>query len=238
MSTTTLPGRIAAPATPGALRAGTALVLGGAIAEYAVTTQHAHREAPNDHAHVFAEYAASDNWIAVHLGQFAAGVVLLTGFVVLLSALRAAGTPAVVTRVGTAATVLAGAVFAGLQAVDGVALKHAVDSLADAPPGLRDAYFHDAEIVRWGEWAMAGYSRITLGLAVAAVGIAVLRSRSLPRWTAGPAVIAGAAFVVDGVLVSRLGFSDQVLASLVGWIALALFGLTVTVAAWIPRRRY
>ena len=235
MSTAILPGRIAAPATPSTVRAGTALILGGAVAEYAVTTQHAHREAPNDHAHVFAEYAASDNWIAVHLGQFAAGVVLLAGFVVLLSALRAAGTPAVVTRVGTAATVLAGAVFAGLQAVDGVALKHAVDSLAAAPPGLRDAYFHDAEIVRWGEWAMAGYSRITLGLAVVAVGIAVLGSRRLPRWTAGPALVAGVAFVVDGVLVSRLGFGDQVLASLVGWTALAVFGLSATLAAWIPR---
>jgi hypothetical protein len=235
MSTATLPGRIAAPATPAAGRAGTALVLGGAVAEYAVTTRHAHREAPNDHAHVFAEYAASDDWIAVHLGQFAAGVVLLVGFVVLLSALRAAGTPAVVARIGTAATVLAGAVFAVLQAVDGVALKHAVDSLAAAPPGLRDAYFHDAEIVRWGEWAMAGYSRITLGLAVAAVAIAVLSSRVLPRWTAGPALVAGAAFVVDGVLVSRLGFGDQALPSLIGWIALALFGLTATVAAWIHR---
>src|SRR3712207_1219277 len=105
MSTATLPGRIATPATPGAVRAGTALVLVGAVAEYAVTTRHPHREAPNDHAHVFAEYAAADDCIAVHLGQFAAGVVLLVGFVVLLSALRAAGTPAVVARAGTAATV-------------------------------------------------------------------------------------------------------------------------------------
>ena len=85
--------------------------------------------------------------------------------------------------------------------MDGVALKHAVDSLAAAPPELRDAWFHDAEIVRWGEWAMASYAQLTLGLAVALGGAAVLASRALPRWTAGLALVAGAAFVVNGVLV-------------------------------------
>jgi len=43
-----------------------------------VTSFHASHENPNDHQAVFAEYAASDNWIAVHLGQFAAGLVSMT----------------------------------------------------------------------------------------------------------------------------------------------------------------
>ena len=154
----------------------------------------------------------------------------------LLAGLRAVGAPPLVVRVGTAATVLAGAVFAVLQGVDGIALKHAVDSLATAPPALRDAYFHDVEIVRWGEWAMASYAQLTLGLAVAVVGIAVLGSRALPRWTAALALLAGAAFAVNGALVGYVGFSDQVVASLVGWISLALFALATTAAAWTRAR--
>ncbi|HEX2074348.1 MAG TPA: hypothetical protein VHF92_11220 [Geodermatophilus sp.] len=137
------------PASPtGTLRLGTALVLGGAVAEYGVTTLHPASEAPDHHSAVFAEYAASDAWIAVHLGQFAAGLVLLAGVLVLLRGLRAAGAAALLVRVGEAAAIVTGAVFAVLQAVDGVALKQAVDSLAAAPGELRAAAFHDAEIVR------------------------------------------------------------------------------------------
>ena len=222
---------------PTAVRTGTALVLTGAVAEYAVTTLHAHREEPNDHAAVFAEYAASDNWIAVHLGQFGAGLVLLVGVLVLLAGLRSAGTPTMVARVGAAATVLAGAAFAVLQGVDGVALKHAVDSLAAAPPELREAYFHDAEIVRWGEWAMAGYSQITLGTAVLVLAAAVATSRALPRWTAVLAALSGAGFLVNGVVVSYAGFTEHVIASLTGWLGLALFALTTVTAAWAGERR-
>lgn len=226
-------GTIAGP--PAAVRTGASLVLAGAVAEYGVTTLHPHRAAPNDHAHAFAEYAASTGWTAVHLGQFLAGGVVLIGVLVLLAGLRSAGAPALVTRIGAALTVLAGGVLAVLQGVDGVALKHAVDSLAAAPPALHDVWLHDAQVVRWIEEAMAAYSRITLGLSLLALGAAVATSRGLPRWTAGAAVVSGVAFLIDGVVVSTAGFSDQVLASLVAWLALAVFALTSAAAAWHRR---
>jgi hypothetical protein len=236
--TTALDSRAGARAasTRTVLRTGTALVLAGVLAEYAVTGLHAHREQPNDHAAVFAEYAASDNWIAVHLGQFLAGGTLLAGVLVLLAGLRAGGAPALVTRVGAAATVLAGAVFAVLQGIDGVALKHAVESLAAAPPELHDAWFHDAEIVRWTEWAMAGYSQLTLGPAILVLGVAVSTSRALPRWTAGFSFVAAAGFLVSGVVVSYAGFPEDVLAGVTGSLALALFALTTAIAAWTGHR--
>jgi hypothetical protein len=233
MTTSTLL-RPAGPRT--AVRAGTALVLGGGLAEYAVTALHPHGAQPNDHAAAFAEYAASESWIAVHLGQFAAGLVLLVGVLVLLPALRSAGTPWPVARTGTALTVLAGGVFAVLQAVDGIALKHAVDSLAAAPAEQHAAWLHDAEIVRWTEWSLAAFSQLTLGLAVHALAVAVATSRALPRWTAVLAAVSAAGFLVNGVLVGSAGFSEDVLASLVGWLALASFGLTTTAAAWTTRR--
>ena len=120
-----------------ALRTATTLILVGIAAEYVVTDFHPAHEAPNDHHAVFAEYAASDSWIAVHLGQFAAGMLIIVGILGLLRALRPADGSTLLTRAGEAAAVVTASVLAMLQAVDGVALKHAVDSLAAARPLCR-----------------------------------------------------------------------------------------------------
>ncbi len=218
-----------------ALRTGSALVLGGLVAEYVVTSFHAAHENPNDHHAVFAEYAASDNWIAVHLGQLGAGLVVIAGIITLLRALRPTSGPALFTRIAEGAAILTASTIAVLQGIDGFTLKHAVDSLAASPPDMHDAAFHDAEIVRWIEWAAAGYFRITLGLTVVLLSVAVVRSRALPRWSAPVALLAGFSFVVDGIAVGTDGFTGGT-PNLVAWGAFILFAVTVTVAAWWPGR--
>jgi hypothetical protein len=61
------------------------------------------------------------------------------------------------------------------------AVGREVDGSAGAPAAiLQDAAFHDAEIVRWMEWSMAGYYRIAIGLTAVLIGVAVARSRALP----------------------------------------------------------
>ena len=135
------------------------------------------------------------------------------------------------------AAIVTAAVLAVLQAVDGVALKHTVDSLATVAADLQAPAFHDAEIVRWIEWSMAGYYRIVFGLTLALLGLAVTRSRALPRWTAVPALVAAVAFVVDGITVSNLGFAGTNVASLTSWATLALLAAVTTGAAWWRRRR-
>lgn len=226
-----------AAASRRALRTGTTVLLGGLIAEYVVTAFHASHEAPNDHQAVFAEYAASDNWIIVHFGQFAAGLLIIFGIVALFRALQPAAGPSLLTRAGEGAAILTASVSAVLQGIDGIALKHAVDSLARVEPQMHQAAFHDTEIVRWIEWAMAGYFRITLGLTVVLVGLAVARSRILPRWTAPLAVLAGLAFITDGVDVSTNGFTGATLANLTSWVALILFAGSTAVAAWWGRNK-
>jgi hypothetical protein len=224
-----------ATSTRSALRKGSTLVLGGVIAAFAVTQFHPSHAAPNDHHAAFAEYAASDSWIMVHLGQFAAGLVLLAGVIGLARALEPVGARSLLTRTTELAATLTASVLAVLQAVDGVALKHTVDSLATVPAELRDAAFHDAETIRWIEWSMAGYYRIAVGLTFALLGLAVARARHLPRWTALPALVAGVAFVVDGISVSTIGFAGPSAAGLASWAGLALFGLLTTAAAWLRR---
>jgi hypothetical protein len=163
-------------------------------------------------------------------------MVLACGLLVLFQGLQRADRPSLLVRVGEAATVLTGAVMAVLQGVDGVALKHAVDSWAAAPADLRAAAFRDAETVRWIEWAMAGYFRITLGLAVIILGVAVVRSGAVPRWIGAFAVVAGMAHLVTGTLIGYNGFEGSLkeAANLTSWAALAIFAIAVTVAAWWP----
>jgi hypothetical protein len=89
---------------------------------------HPSREDPNDHPAVFAEYAQSDSWIAVHLAQFFAVLLVIGGLIALHGSLReGSGAVRVVARLAVASAVATAAAFTVLQAVDGVALKRAVD---------------------------------------------------------------------------------------------------------------
>ena len=75
-------------------------------------------------------------------------------------------------------------------------------------------------------------------LTVALTGLAVLTSRALPRWSGAIAVLAGAAFVAEGVAVSSGGFSGTGLPGLVSWPLLVAFTVVTTAAAWRGPRRW
>jgi len=96
---------------------------------------------------------------------------------------------------------------------------------------MHDAAFHDAEIVRWIEWAAAGYFRITLGITVVLLSVAVVRSRALPRWSAPVALLAGFSFIADGITVGTDGFTGGV-PNLMALAAFILFAVVATIAAW------
>jgi hypothetical protein len=120
---------------------------------YVVVTQlHAAGNA-NNHPAVFAEYAGSGSWTAVHLGQFAGMASLLAGLLALFFALDVqAGTASWAGRFGAASAVATLALYGTLQAVDGVALKQAVSAWASAPDAETAARFASAEAIRWLEW--------------------------------------------------------------------------------------
>jgi hypothetical protein len=212
-----------------ALRPAGALILAGTGVELLAEIAHPHDVPPNDHAAVFAEYAASTDWLWVHLAQFAAAVVVVAGFVALYHHL-AAGGPSLLDRL---ALLAAGGTLAAIMldmAVDGVALKHAVDAWASAPPGERTVRFDAAETVRWLEWSANGFFKIMLGLTAAAFGASLLRTAA--RIVGGLAVAAGVLLVAAGVEVGRNGFTPSPL-PLLGSLLLAGFA----VALVVPSRR-
>ena len=106
----------------------------------------------------FANYAASGNWAAIHLGQFVGEAVFLAGLLVLFFALNLSeGTPR---WLGFFAAVSAGVALAlagVLYAVDGVALKQAVDAWVSAPAAEQAARFASAQAIRWLEWGTNSY---------------------------------------------------------------------------------
>ena len=148
------------------LRLSGTLVVIGEVLFAIVTLFHADGDA-NNHRAVFAEYASSASWIAVHFGQFVFMAVLLAGLLVLIFALNVrSGALGLVGRFAAVSVVVALALYGVLQAVDGVALKHAVDAWASAPEAEKATRFASAETVRWLEWGMNSYQLCTsMGMA-------------------------------------------------------------------------
>ena len=191
------------------LRIGSTLLLGGLVAEYVVTSLHPAHQNPNDHHAVFAEYAASDNWIAVHLGQFAAGMIVIAGIITLLRALRPPTGPSLLTRIAEAAAILTASAIAVLQGIDGFTLKHAVDSLASAP---RERTTRRSTTPR-SSAGSNGRRRLLPHHPRPHRCADRCRDHPLthsPRWSAPLALLAGLAFIADGVVVGTDGFTGGV----------------------------
>ena len=193
---------------------------------------HPHREAPMDNPAVFMEYAESDSWVAVHLAQWFAALLLIGGFVALyysISTKREAN--AAVARFGLVAAVLTGAALTMLQAVDGVALKWAVDTWASAPADQEVAAFSAAAALRWTEYALQSFSFILLGLTFILYGVAIALGTVYPRWLGWVAGGSGVAWIVHGVMVPYVGLFDSV-PRLVAIVLMALWAFIMALVMW------
>jgi hypothetical protein len=224
------------------LRAPAALLLGGLITYVVVTFLHTGGPA-NDHKVIFADYAGSHDWAAVHLGQFAGMAAMVAGLVGLYGALyrtQAGGAlpGAAVGRLGAVFACVALALYGVLQAVDGVALKQAVDAWVSAPAADKPTRFANAETVRWLEWGTRSYQSFALGLALLLLGIAV-------AWTAHRAGLArsigylmglsGLAYLVQGWTVGSDGFSaTNTSAILAAYVLMLAWVIWLAVLAWRP----
>jgi len=122
----------------------------------------------------------------------------LAGLLVLWGALRPEMPYLAVLAAGT--IIATGAIWAVLQAVDGVTLKQAVDAWVAASETEKATRFADAETVRWIEWGLQSYFRVLLGVAFLLLGAAVVVSRLIPSWL-------GVVLGVGGLLSLALGFS-------------------------------
>jgi hypothetical protein len=160
----------------------------------------------DDHEAIFAEYAASEAWVATHVAEFVLVLVAFAGLLVLCGALRREA-PRLVMLVG-GAIIVTGATWAVLQAVDGVTLKQVVDAWAVAAEPERAERFADAESVRWIEWGVQSYFRLMLGLALLLLGAAIIVSRLVPSWLGVLLAIGGLLSLVIGLSVGYEGLES------------------------------
>jgi hypothetical protein len=222
----------AAAASTAATRIGAAaLPLGVAILAVSEIL-HPSGEDPMDNPAVFAEYARSDAWTAIHLLQWF-GFLLLLGGLVALSSSLGPRRGAALAPFALASALTAAASFTVLQAVDGVALKRAVDAWAAAPEGREAVAFAAAETVRWTEMGMNGFSFFLLGLTLLLYGLALASgAAAYPRWAGWVAVVAGAALMYHGAAVVAFeGFVPSVV-GLVGLLLMAIWAFVMAALMW------
>jgi hypothetical protein len=200
------------------------LLVAGVVVSLAAGLLHAESDDANDHVASFAAYAASEIWTLVHLGQFVGMALLTAGLFVLLPALIVRpGLLAVTARFGSLSAAIALALYGALQAVDGVALKHAADAWAAASEPEKSMRFATAEGIRWLEWGMRSYQSFLLGTALVLFGIVVAATPHIPRAIGYLMGLSGVAYLVQGWIIGAEGF-----AAANRWPT--LFGIVVTVA--------
>ena len=200
-----------------------------AVAEYF----HPSREDPMNNPAVFMEYAHSDIWTAVHLAEYFGFLLMLGGLVALYYSVSAKpGVGAGLAPFGLAAAMTTASSFTVLQAVDGIALKRAIDAWANAPADQEAAAFAAAEVVRWTEIGMNSLSFFLAGLTLFLYGVAIALGTVYPRWMGLMAAVSGAALMYNGaVVVSYKGFVPSII-KLVGLVLLAVWACIMAVLMW------
>lgn len=216
------------------LRLAALLLVIGVLLSIGVGLLHPGREDPNNHTAVFAEYASDQGWTAVHLGQFAGIAVLIAGLLVLYFALNAeAGTPGWGDRFAAISAVVSLVLYGVLQAVDGVALKRAVDAWASAPDVEKAARFASAEAIRWLEEAVRSYQDFMMGLTFILFAIAIVGKGRIPRPIGYLMGLSGLGYIAQGWIVGSEGFSaNHGLATLPTYILILVWVIWLLVSAW------
>jgi hypothetical protein len=136
-------------------------------------------------------------------------LLLLAGLFALFFALDAeTGMARWAGRFGAASAVVALALYGVVLAVDGVALKQAVDAWANAPDAEKTARFASPEAIRWLEWGARSYENFALGLAFLLFAVAVMRTVWVPRPIAYLMGLPGLTYLVQGWVAGSDGFSQ------------------------------
>jgi hypothetical protein len=228
--------RTAAPRTldSSPYRLAATLLFAGVVVSLVAGILHPERASANDHVAAFTEYAGSELWVGVHLGQFAGMAILVAGLYVLGSALAGApGRTAWAARLGNLAAAAALALYGCLQAVDGVALKHSVDAWAAAEGTEKAVRFAAAEDIRWLEWGMRSYQSFVLGAALVLFGVAVGTARGIPRPLGYLMGLSGVAYLVQGWVIGAEGFSSSnTVPTLAGIVLILVWTIWLLGSSW------
>src|ERR671932_1678295 len=217
------------------LRISATLVVIGEVLFALVTLFHAEGKANTPPA-VFAEYASSGSWIAIHFGQFVLMAVLLAGLLVLSFALNVrSGALGWVGRFAAVSVVVALALYGVVQAVDGVANKHAVDAWVSAPEAEKATRFASAETVRWLEWGTSSYQTFMFAVALILLATVIVGTARVPRAIGYLMGLAAIPMLMQSLVVGTEGFAVPLVAGSLSTVGLPLmlaWSIWLLIVAW------
>ncbi len=222
------------------LRVAAVGLLSGQLLLLAASAMHPASEHPADHRAVFVEYAQDPLWTTTHLLQWAGGMLMFAALALIaryaIRSLRSrslTGTLAGYTAL--AASITVAVLFTALQAIDGVALKMAVDAWVAADPERSIATFSAAEAIRWSEIGLNALARTVQATAIGTVAIAAMAAGLHGRWLAGLGVAAALAGAVGALTTAYTGFSTVAAGPGMVAMALSLAWLIATAVALLRR---
>jgi len=221
------------PENPDRLRLGTVALVAGLICQVPLGVLHPHREYANDSVAAFHEYARSGDWVLVHLGQYLGLMLATIGLVAMATYLgRQRGPAGFLGQVAVVTAVVSAAVFAVQMAVDGVALKAAVDTWdAATATADRSAAYRVAESVRSVEKGLSALFNLINGLTLLSLGLGLSMASGRGRRLGWIAAVAGVGFIAVGVLTAQTGFSHEATsAALPATVTLVVFAVGMAFA--------
>jgi hypothetical protein len=221
------------------LRIGSITFIAGIIIAIVSTAIHPSREDPSNHPLVFAEYASDDSWVAVHIGQLVGGIMVFAGGFVALHHLliqSESNTASILAWIGLALAIMTASAIGVLQAVDGIALKMAVDSWVAAPSEEKATTFMVAEGIRLIEYGTNSIFRIFQGTVAIVFGGAIVKSRLLPRRIGGAGIVVGVITIYAGIEVAYFAFGYANIGGLRG-ISMVIYAIWVIVLGGLMWRK-
>jgi hypothetical protein len=141
-------------------------------------------------------------------------------------------------RFAAASAVVALALYGVLQAVDGVALKHAVVAWENAPQAEKATRFASAETVRWLEWGMNGYQLFTFALTLILLATVIVGTARVPKAIGYLMGLAAIPMLVQSWVVTTGGFAVPLLAGTLSTVALPLmlaWSIWLLIVSWRMR---
>jgi hypothetical protein len=185
------------PVERNSVRLAAVLLLAGVVVTAIAGFLHVEGADANDHQSIFAIYAASQSWTAVHLGQFIGMVIIIFGLVALFFALDVrSGVGVWLNR------------FALLSAGAALALYGVLQAWASADNGDKAARFAAAETVRWLEWAVRSYQSFVFGLALILFGAVIAAKGRVSRPIGYLMALSGLCYLAQGWIIGSSGFSS------------------------------
>ncbi len=216
-------------------RIGAAAGITGVLLQVAMDQLHPAHADPNDSQAAFTEYSHYGPWTVVHMGQFLGTLLLVIALLALARGLsRQRGLAGALAVIGAVTALIVAAVFTVQMAVDGVALRSAIDTWTSAAPGPeKTSAFQVADGLRGLEKGLSGFFHLNNGLTLIALGLSIAIGGLYRRWLGATAILAGLAFLIGGVVTAHTGFSSDAGRDLTpALLLLAVFITGICISMW------